>query len=441
MDINTQLDGFIIHPLDAFKNSQQEEFIPPISSSTPDFDEFQVHPLDSFFAREHNINNDNININEIAQENTYFPTNETYETDNTFNTNEISTNNFELEQNHVQDIISTTPAINIDNIDNNDNNDLNYNQYETTENFSTQEYPVTHNDSSSNNNYLTSNSTDIISLNYESNNINTFTTDSYENYTNTNDNINYSKILPTKILPTINETNDNDIIPSSSIDLNPITTEQNEINEYPITSPINNEYTIPSDITYSKSTFSPSINLESDISLPFSELIPTYSSTTLDNSPSTFNDINTNNYKVDEYNIEPITPPPEYKPAYKETSYNPKINWKKIIPIKTKIIIPKVKKYIIKRKQKIIVPKKQKIIVPTVIVQPQQTINMSQTQPTIPQNYINILPNQSILINSIPLANQNSLIVNSNVTEKFPMDNFSLHYGASRIYYPRNLKL
>ena len=45
MDINTQLDGFIIHPLDAFKNSQQEEFIPPISSSTPDFDEFQVHPL------------------------------------------------------------------------------------------------------------------------------------------------------------------------------------------------------------------------------------------------------------------------------------------------------------------------------------------------------------------------------------------------------------
>ena len=439
MDINTQLDGFIIHPLDAFKNSQQEEFIPPISSSTPDFDEFQVHPLDSFFAREHNINNDNININEIAQENTYFPTNETYETDNTFNTNEISTNNFEFEQNHVQDIISTTPAINIDNIDNNDNNDLNYNQYETTENFSTQEYPVTYNDSSSNNNYLTSNSTDIISLNYESNNINTFTTDSYENYSNTNDNINYSKILPTKILPTINETNDNDIIPSSSIDLNPITTEQNEINEYPITSPINNEYTIPSEITYSKSNFSPSIKLESDISLPSSELIPTYSSTTLDNPPSTFNDINTNDYKVDEYNIEPTTP--EYKPAYKETSYNPKINWKKIIPIKTKIIIPKVKKYIIKRKQKIIVPKKQNIIVPTVIVQPQQTINMSQTQPTIPQNYINMLPNQSILINSMPLANQNSLIVNSNVIEKFPMDNFSLHYGASRIYYPRKLKL
>ena len=256
MDINTQLDGFIIHPLDAFKNSQQEEFIPPISSSTPDFDEFQVHPLDSFFAQEHNNKDDNININEIIQENTYFPTNETYETDNTFNTNEISTNNFEFEQNHVQDIISTTPAINIDNIDNNDNNDLNYNQYETTENFSTQEYPVTYNDSSSNNNYLTSNSTDIISLNYESNNINTFTTDSYENYSNTNDNINYSKILPTKILPTINETNDNDIIPSSSIDLNPITTEQNEINEYPITSPINNEYTIPSEITYSKSNFS-----------------------------------------------------------------------------------------------------------------------------------------------------------------------------------------
>ena len=99
------------------------------------------------------------------------------------------------------------------------------------------------------------------------------------------------------------------------------------------------------------------------------------------------------------------------------------------------------KKYIIKRKQKIIVPKKQKIIVPTVIVQPQQTINMSLTQPTISQNYINMLPNQSILINSMPLAIQNSLIVNSNVTEKFPMDNFSLHYGASRIYYPRKLKL
>ncbi len=435
MDINTQLDGFIIHPLDAFKNSQQEEFIPPISDSTPDIDGFQVHPLDNFFAHEHNINNDNININEVLQENNVFTNNENYETENTFNTNEISTNNFEFEQNQVQDLISSTPAINID------NNDLNYNQYETSENITTQEYPVTYTDSSSINNNINSNSTDIISLNYESNNINTFTTDSYENYSNTNDNINYAKILPTKILPTINQTNDNDndIIPSSSIDLNPITTEQNEFNEYSVTNPINNEYTIPSDISYSKSTISPSINLESDISLPSSDLLPTYSSTTFANSTSSFNDLNTNNYKVDEYNIETTTP--EYKPNYKETSYNPKINWKKIIPIKTKIIIPKVKKYIIQRKSKIIVPKTKNIIVPTVIVQPQQTINMSQIQPTIPQNYINMLPNQPILINPMPLTNQNSLLVNSSVMEKYPKDNFISNYGGSRVYYPRKLKL
>ena len=52
MDINTQLDGFIIHTLDAFKDSHKEEFIPQINSSTNDIDEFQVHPLDNFFAQE-----------------------------------------------------------------------------------------------------------------------------------------------------------------------------------------------------------------------------------------------------------------------------------------------------------------------------------------------------------------------------------------------------
>ena len=177
-------------------------------------DEFQVHPLDNFFAQEHN----NINLNEVVQENDYYTNNETYDTGNIINTDEITVNNLGLEQNQVQDLITTTPDINID------NNDLNLNQYEITENFTTQEYPVTYTDSTSNYNYINSNSSDIIPLNNESNFINPITTASYENYSNTNNDLSYSKILPTKILPTIERSDNDDIIPSTSSDFNQITT-------------------------------------------------------------------------------------------------------------------------------------------------------------------------------------------------------------------------
>ena len=428
MDINTQLDGFIIHPLDAFKDSHQEEFIPQINSSTNDFDEFQVHPLDNFFAQEHN----NINLNEVVQENDYYTNNETYDTGNIINTDEITVNNLGFEQNQMQDLITPTPDINID------NNDLNLNQYEITENFTTQEYPVTYTDSTSNYNYINSNSSDIIPLNNESNFINPITTASYENYSNTNNDLSYSKILPTKILPTIERSDNDDIIPSTSSDFNQITTEQNEYIDNSITSPINNEYTIPSDISYSKSTFDPTINIATDISLPSTDLLPSYSSTTFAPSPSTFNDISESNYKVDEYNIEPNII--KNKPIFRELSYNPKISWKKVIPKKTTIIIPKVKKYIIKRKSQIILPKKQTVIIPSVIVQPQPTIQMPQIQPIIPQNYVNMVSNTPILISTIPSVNQNSLIINSNRTGQLPMQNLNLSYGSSKIYYPRNFK-
>ena len=220
--------------------------------------------------------------------------------------------------------------------------------------------------------------------------------------------------MPTKILPTIERSDNDDIIPSTSSDFNQITTEQNEYIDNSITSPINNEYTIPSDISYSKSTFDPTINIATDISLPSTDLLPSYSSTTFAPSPSTFNDISESNYKVDEYNIEPNII--KNKPIFRESSYNPKISWKKVIPKKTTIIIPKVKKYIIKRKSQIILPKKQTVIIPSVIVQPQPTIQMSQIQPIIPQNYVNMVSNTPILISTIPSFNQNSLIINSNIT-------------------------
>ena len=98
------------------------------------------------------------------------------------------------------------------------------------------------------------------------------------------------------------------------------------------------------------------------------------------------------------------------------------------------------KKYIIKRKSQIILPKKQTVIIPSVIVQPQPTIQISQIQPIIPQNYVNMVSNTPILISTIPSINQNSLIINSNITGQLPMKNLNLSYGSSKIYYPRNFK-
>ena len=92
MDINTRLDGFIVHPLDAFNDHHHEDDIPKFSSTAPHLDGFQVHPLDSFISHEHNndISNDYLNFNDTNQINTnYLPTN-TFTTDNLlFNNNTI----------------------------------------------------------------------------------------------------------------------------------------------------------------------------------------------------------------------------------------------------------------------------------------------------------------------------------------------------------------
>ena len=78
MDINTRLDGFIVHPLDAFNDHHHEDDIPKFSSTAPHLDGFQVHPLDSFISHEHNndISNDYLNFNDTNQINTnYLSTN------------------------------------------------------------------------------------------------------------------------------------------------------------------------------------------------------------------------------------------------------------------------------------------------------------------------------------------------------------------------------
>ena len=42
MDINTRLDGFIIHPLDAFNDKHHEDSLLKFSNTAPNLDGFKV---------------------------------------------------------------------------------------------------------------------------------------------------------------------------------------------------------------------------------------------------------------------------------------------------------------------------------------------------------------------------------------------------------------
>ena len=157
MDINTRLDGFVIHPLDAFNDRHHDDETPKFSSTAPHLDGFQVHPLDSFISHEHNNELALGGLNEI---NNYISNNET---ENIYSQNNI--NDLGIYQSQVQDIFPQSSTT---------NNDFNFNEYETTnvsssENFITYTDPIT---TTTNYNYLDVTPTTTISPNTQTNYIN-----------------------------------------------------------------------------------------------------------------------------------------------------------------------------------------------------------------------------------------------------------------------------
>ena len=466
MDINTRLDGFIIHPLDAFNDKHQEESSFKFSNTAPHLDGFQVHPLDNFISKEHNNNNHSNNYN-YMNNNNYFTNNETYETENTFNTNNnISNYGFDTQ---IQNLTNTSASVN------NDSN-YNFNQYDTSyytsnyNNYNSIDYPVTYTEPKENYNYLNTTTSNVISSNQEPNYVNNYINTSnysYENYPSTN--INYSKILPTKYLPTIDKTNyDNNLynnLPnlqnsSSAINIKPITFKKINYTNYAIVSPTKNAYSISSYRTTKKRAFTPAPKLNKNLkwksSTSFQVSTPSYKK-----SPYKFRHFATNTYNMNKFHHKPALT--NYKTysyvsrpkIYRITTFNPQIKWKNIIPQRSTIIIPTVKRYIIPRRSVYVLPKSQSVIMPNpIVVQPQQSFQVTNIQSQIPQDsrgriVVNppILNNLSsnILIPSIPILNQNPL--NVNAVEKFPMDNmrsrnrvvtnYNYNLSAPKIYYPR----
>ena len=468
MDINTRLDGFVIHPLDAFNDKHQEDSSFKFSNTAPHLDGFQVHPLDNFISKEHNNNNyDYINNNN----NNYLTSNETYVTGSTFNTNNIS--NFGFDQSQIPNLTTTT-------------NDYNYNydQYNTSNynNYNITISPVTYTEPTTNynylntttpttnyNNYLDTTTSNVISPNQEPNYINNIintTNYSYENYSTTN--YNYSQILPTKYLPTIEKANnDNNFYnniqySSSTINIEPITPTKIIDTTSALVSPIKNTYSISSYKTIKKRAFTPAPKIARHSKLKTSGFLP-FSTVSYKKSPYKFRHF-TSTYNANKIHHKPIlsqnkTVSYALKPrTYRITTFNPQIKWKKIIPTRTTIVIPKVQKYIIPRKSNYVLPKSQSVILPKpLIVQPQQSIQIMNIQSQIPQDstkrvVVNpiILNNfqNKILVPSIPVINQNPLTVNVNGLEKFPMDNISnsriitnYNLNKPKIYYPRNYEI
>ena len=151
MDVNTQLDGFTIHPLDAFNDKHHDDNILKFSNTAPHLDGFIVHPLDSFISHERNLGGDFSGINQI---NDTFNNNNNYETENIFNQNNNITN-YEVNQtSQISDLLTTSSSI---------NNKFSFNHYETS-NLTTSEYPVTYTQPiTTNYNYVNSTTSDIIS--------------------------------------------------------------------------------------------------------------------------------------------------------------------------------------------------------------------------------------------------------------------------------------
>ena len=468
MDINTRLDGFIIHPLDAFNEKHREESIPKFSITAPNLDGFQVHPIDNFISQMHNddiYNNNDINQttnifsnNEISEtgnidynNNIYnyndsnqaintFSNNEIYETGNIDYNNNIYNNNNVINQTNStfinNNVYETGNILNINNDINNYgllsispdiNNNYNYNQYETY-NTTSQIYPVSYIEPSSNYNYdyLNNDSSNIISINQGSNYINT-TTSSYVSYPSTN--FNYSNILPTNYLPPAKNTIDNNSL--LTINLEP------KINEAKyatpsIIPPSKSVYTIPSYKTIQKKESIPLNIIETNTSK--SKILPV-SKITYNGYPHSSNHFSVYSYNfknnksiITNYKLKPIELPPK---TYTIKSYNHKIKWKKIIPKMTTVVIPTVKRFIIPRRIKYVLPKAQKVLSKSVLVQPIPSTQISIVPSPFPKDSIrkiNMPPILSTLpnnysIQTVPITNPNNVKVNLNGLEKYPKDN------------------
>ena len=348
--------------------------------------------------------NNNIynNNNVINQTNSTFINNNVYETGNILNINN-DINNYGL--------LSITPDIN--------NNNYNYNQSENY-NTTSQIYPVSYIEPTSNYNYDYSNndSSNIISINQGSNYINT-TTSSYDSYPSTN--FNYSKILPAQYLQPVKNTIDNNSL--STINLEP------KINEAKyatpsIISPSKSVYTIPSYKTIQKKE-----SAKSKI-LPVSKI--TYNGHPHSSKHFRIYSYNfkNNNSVITNYKLKSIQLPPK---IYTIKSYNHEIKWKKIIPKMTTVVIPTVRRFIIPRRIKYVLPKAQRVLSKPVLVQPIPSIQLSIVPSQFPKDSmrkINMPPILSTLpniysIQTYPMTNPNNVKVNLNGLEKYPMDNYS----------------
>ena len=427
MDINTRLDGFIIHPLDAFNDKHHEDNLLKFSNTAPNLDGFKVHPLDSFIIHEHDNNyesniNDNFTINyaQFNQNNSL----DVLSDDRNYNAGNISseynlTNNSELYQTSNQDIMSTPSFnnyINIEQTYSGNNTDISYNQY-----------PV----SGSNMNYIESASPNLYTL--DSTPTTTSTTnyfnDTYSSYYPSTSN--YENIMPTiyKNELTQNTTgyiNSNNAISNISYAApSVVTPSQNEISIVPMPK-LRRVNTIPA----SKIS---SINLGNFKKSGFAfKHFPSTLGYSKSNYSLPQNRSYASLYKVNPYNV---------------TTFEPDIKNNTIQ--KTRVIIPVKKRVVIPRKTTVIVPKKVLIPKP-VLIQPVPTIQVAMPQ-TVPL----VVPNSStvqtvpgnVLMPTIPVAGpQNSIRLVQNNVEKFPMDNMRRVVKTSimaapkmnsKIYVPR----
>ena len=412
MDINTRLDGFIIHPLDAFNDKHQNDSLTKFSSTAPNLDGFNVHPLDNFIAQEHNYNNI-INYNEIKEENDYVSNNQTYNTGSTFDANDL--NNLELNQNQNQDFLSTSTTI----------NNITYNQYENNNISST--FPITYTEPT-NYNYYNSTSSDIYSNNQQTNYINT--TDFNNSYTTTN--YNYSQILPTKFLPPINDTNN--INYNTTINLKPKKfTKKIIFRNSSINPPNTTEYKITPYNVSSISSFNQLPKLKRAYTYSVSKIIPVkkiiYKKYQYPYGHLSQNSLNLNQYKYKPTIIHYRSTSSIMKPkTYTIRSYNPNISWNSIALNRTNVTLPTINEYVFMKKPKIILPTKQPIqIIKPVFLQPKATFPNSGVLNTkiVPNlSVIKIEPNISI-VPKVTLINQNMNNFSINRFEKYPMDNIN----------------
>lgn len=439
MDLNTRLDGFVIHPLDAFNDKHQNDNLTKFSTTAPNLDGFAVHPLDNFISQEHSNNNIDTNvINQVTQIDNIFSNNNIYETGNTLNNDYLT--NLGFNQTQTQDLFPTSTTI---------NNDFNINQYDTYNTTYSSTYPITYTEPT-NYNYSNNITTNIYSTSQSSNYINI--TPTYENYSSTN-NYNYTRVLPPKFLPTIHQVSN--VNSNSTINLIPKTTPKIVYNTTSFVTPIQSIYTTPSTQSIRGYTPAPNIRRVKTLNtLPTSQIMP-FSTITYRKTPYSLKSFGPNSLNTSGYNYKPriihfksnssILPSPNYRIA----SFNPRANWNKIIPQTRKIIIPKAKKYFVPRRSRSIITQRQSILIPNpVVVQPQQSIQTNINVPTIiisNPSQVNNLSN-NIVVPTITLPN--TLNVNMNESEKYPRDNVmgrrrmlkKNNIPHPKIYYPRNFE-